>query len=200
MKKYFIGFISGAMLATVGSVYAADALEKVEAYLKPQSVKLNGQSVTLENPAIVYDGSTYLKVRDIGKITGLHVDWNAETETVELSSGKGFDLDGNPSSIAQTDGIESIEFKLEVLDDYITDSEGTALKYKDTIYLPLTTGAQKYNIDKREIVYTVKDKTVSFTGKSINIPILDKFEPNCDGFFKNGMAFVREDIFSQVKK
>ncbi|MEI7025786.1 stalk domain-containing protein [Paenibacillus sp. y28] len=98
MKKYLIGFISGALLATVGSVYASDALEKVEAYLKPQSVKLNGQSVALENPAIVYDGSTYLKVRDIGKITGLHVDWNAETETVELNSGKENSVTPSPAN------------------------------------------------------------------------------------------------------
>lgn len=88
MKKFVMGLIVGVGIATCGAVFADEGLQKVEAYLRPTlPITLNGQAVTLESSPVVYDGSTYLKLRDIAKLTGLQVNWNDATQTVELSNG-----------------------------------------------------------------------------------------------------------------
>jgi hypothetical protein len=85
-KGYMITFLAGALFATAGSAFAANGLQKVEAYLRPSlPVTLNGEKIQLEYPPVMYDGSTYLKLRDVSKLTGLIVNWNEKTETVELS-------------------------------------------------------------------------------------------------------------------
>lgn len=88
MKKYIIGAVAGAIIATTISAYADEGLEKIEAYVrKGLPITLNGSQVTLESPAVMVDGSTYLKLRDVAKLTGLNVNWNEASQTVELSNG-----------------------------------------------------------------------------------------------------------------
>lgn len=85
MKKFVMGLIVGIAIATTGSIYAEEGLQKVEAYLRPTlPITLNGAAVTLESPPVMYDGSTYLKLRDLASLTGLLVNWNDATQTVEL--------------------------------------------------------------------------------------------------------------------
>ncbi|RAV12169.1 stalk domain-containing protein [Paenibacillus contaminans] len=86
-KHYTLGLLSGAILATGISVFADDGIEKIEAYLRPGlPITLDGKEFKLESPPVMYDGSTYLKLRDVAAITGLGVNWNEGTETVELQS------------------------------------------------------------------------------------------------------------------
>lgn len=87
MKKIIIGFLAGFLFATASSVFADDGLQKIEAYLRPSlPITLNGQSVTLGSPPVMYDGSTYLKLRDVAQLTGLQVNWNDATQTIELQN------------------------------------------------------------------------------------------------------------------
>lgn len=87
MKKLVIGFLVGFIFATAGAVYADEGLQKVEAYLRPTlPITLDSKPITLESSPIMYDGSTYLKLRDLSKLTGLQVNWNDATQTVELGS------------------------------------------------------------------------------------------------------------------
>lgn len=89
MRKYTTGAIFGCVLSIAATVYADEGLKEIEAYLKPSlSLTLDGKSVTPDSPPIVYDGSTYLKLRDVAKLTGLQVNWNDKTQTVELVSSK----------------------------------------------------------------------------------------------------------------
>jgi hypothetical protein len=88
MKKYIIGAVAGAIIATTISAYADEGLEKIEAYIrKGLPITLNGSHVTLESPPVMVDGSTYLKLRDVASLTGLNVNWNEAAQTVELSNG-----------------------------------------------------------------------------------------------------------------
>lgn len=87
MKRFVMGLIVGIAISTCGAVFAEDGLQKVEAYLRPSlPITLNGTPVTLDNPPVMYDGSTYLRLRDIAKLTGIGVDWNQQTQTVVLST------------------------------------------------------------------------------------------------------------------
>lgn len=87
IKHFSIGLLSGAILATGISVFADDGLEKIEAYLRPSlPITLDGKKIFLENPPVMYDGSTHLRLRDVAAITGMGVHWNEATQTVELQS------------------------------------------------------------------------------------------------------------------
>jgi hypothetical protein len=111
LKKFVSGVIFGIILATTASVYADEGLQKIEAYLRPTlPITLNGQAVKLEGTPIMYDGSTYLKLRDVAGLTGLQVNWSDATQTVELGTVK-----GEVKSVATTsatpstfDGIKAI--------------------------------------------------------------------------------------------
>lgn len=98
MKKFVMGLIVGIVFATAASVYAEDGLTKVEAYLRPGlPITLDGKSITLDNSPVMYDGSTYLKLRDISKLTGMGVNWNDATQTVELTSTGGQTVETTPT-------------------------------------------------------------------------------------------------------
>jgi hypothetical protein len=101
MKRYkgmIVGFVAGCIAMTTISVFADDGLEKVEAYLrKGLPITLDGNKLTLENPPLMYDGSTYLKLRDVAKTFNVAVNWNEETQTVEL--GKTSKTSGGPTEI-----------------------------------------------------------------------------------------------------
>lgn len=87
MKKFIMGVVVGAVFATGTAAYADEGLQKVEAYLRPSlSIELDGKPVKLDSAPVMYDGSTYLKLRDVAALTGLQVDWNETTQTVELQS------------------------------------------------------------------------------------------------------------------
>ncbi|WP_167858933.1 stalk domain-containing protein [Paenibacillus cymbidii] len=87
MRKYLIGALAGAALMVSVQVMAEDGLQKIEAYLRPGlPITLDGQKVTFESSPVMVDGSTYLKLRDVATITGLGVEWNDTTQTVEMST------------------------------------------------------------------------------------------------------------------
>lgn len=75
------------MLST--SVFADGALKQITAYLTPDvSVELDGQKVALQNAPVNYDGSTYLPVRELAGAVGLSVEWDPNSRTAKLNSGK----------------------------------------------------------------------------------------------------------------
>lgn len=87
MKKFLSGVLIGTGLMLCTFVFADEGLTKIEAYLRPGlPITLDGKKMTLEAPPVMVDGSTYLKLRDVAKLTGLGVEWNEATQTVELST------------------------------------------------------------------------------------------------------------------
>jgi hypothetical protein len=82
-----IGLIAGILLTVGTSSFAEDGLQKIDAYLRPDlPITLNGQSIKLESSPVMVDGNTYLKLRDISKLTGIGVNWNENSQTVELAT------------------------------------------------------------------------------------------------------------------
>ncbi|WP_248923969.1 stalk domain-containing protein [Paenibacillus hamazuiensis] len=89
MKKFVPGLLAGIILASASAAYAEEGLQKVEAYLRPAlPITLDGKPAKLESSPVIYDGSTYLKLRDLAALTGLQVNWNEAAQTVELQNGE----------------------------------------------------------------------------------------------------------------
>jgi hypothetical protein len=118
MKKFILGLIVGIAIMITGTIYADEGLQKIEAYLRPTlPITLNGQAVTLESPPVVYDGSTYLKLRDVAGLTGLEVKWNDKTQTVELGTAKGVTTLSTTISTAVTTPTETTYSGLKAITD-----------------------------------------------------------------------------------
>lgn len=127
MKKVIVSFLAGMVMATSISVYADEGLAKIEAYLRPSlAITLDGKPVALENAPVMYDGSTYLKLRDAAKLTGTDVNWNEATQTVELKSAGTVATDTKTSQAAGS-GVsvpvtqQSKEEKLKILNSQIAE-------------------------------------------------------------------------------
>ncbi|KIL38498.1 hypothetical protein SD70_26035 [Gordoniibacillus kamchatkensis] len=89
LKKYrqlIVGILIGCFLMLGTSVFAEDGLQKIEAYLRPNlPITLNGSSIKLDNSPVMYNGNTYLRLRDLASLLpGLSINWNEQTQTVEL--------------------------------------------------------------------------------------------------------------------
>jgi hypothetical protein len=86
-KGLILGMLIGSVLMFSAQGYAEDGLTEIKALLRTGlNITLDGKKVELDNPSINYNGSTYIKLRDAGKLTGTGVEWNEKTQTVEMTS------------------------------------------------------------------------------------------------------------------
>ena len=93
MKERIQGIIIGIVITLflIGTLsFASHYSEYVERFYKNIKITLNGINIepkdvngNIVEPFII-DGTTYLPVRAICKALGLEVNWNSETNTVEL--------------------------------------------------------------------------------------------------------------------
>lgn len=74
MKKFVIGVVVGAFLATAGTAAASTIIEKVTASVRTDySVEVDGNKIALENAPLAYKGSAYIAVREISNVIGKDV-------------------------------------------------------------------------------------------------------------------------------
>lgn len=182
MRKYIMflgGLVIGAMLMLTSSA-VADSITKVinATFNSNLTVTLDGKPVTLEKGSINYKDTNYLSVREVAKISGLDINWNEKTKTVEIKT-----VAMNDSE--QKDG---------------TEKSGNHQEDEIASYLSLAEGAEKYGIDKRTINFDPKEKSISFMNTNIKIYYLDNFDLDCDGYKKDGITYIKEDFFIEAKK
>lgn len=133
MKKFIIGVVTGAVLASTVAIAASYVAE-------PATFKVivNGKEFNSEPPAVVVEGRTYLPLRAIGDALGVPVEWNAdlnqaevgimkeqqEQETVEVSTAKEFleNIKSNTTIILK-DGVYNLSEVDNVDNKSVTKSE-----------------------------------------------------------------------------
>lgn len=57
----------------------------------PRPIVVDGQTVNLDNPAVVIDGKTYLPLRAVGEVLNVNVGWNDEKRQAEIKT-KGVEI------------------------------------------------------------------------------------------------------------
>lgn len=88
-KRWIRTTLLSAFFATAftAGVYAEDVLKKVDAYLRPDfNIVLDGKQVKLEGAPLIYDGSSYLPLKELGNLLGANVLWKGETKTIYINS------------------------------------------------------------------------------------------------------------------
>lgn len=97
----------GALTATAAlmagsfaaGVFAADGIQKVEAYLRSDfSVLLDGKPVTMEMPPLVYDNKAYLPLKSVADLLDVTVNWDDKTKAIYINSR----YPGQPSAPSET--------------------------------------------------------------------------------------------------
>jgi hypothetical protein len=132
MKKYIVGSLFGAIIASSVTAYADEGLEKIEAYIrKGLPITLNGAQVQLESPPVMVDGSTYLKLRDVAGLTGLQVNWNEATQTIELSNDSTQKKSGSISPNTENSIIDNAKAKEMIFYQHSELNKYLEAKHKD---------------------------------------------------------------------
>lgn len=90
-KSVIIGFCLILFLGISLGAQAESTIKEVKAYINKEiRLTLNGESWTpkdedeqVQSP-LIYNGYTYLPLRSIGAVSGMSVDWDADTKTVAI--------------------------------------------------------------------------------------------------------------------
>lgn len=77
MKKYLIGFVAGAIVATAATAFADDIQSLIGREVQGE-FKVTVQGKELEQKALVIDGTSYAPVRAIGEAVGNIVEFDME--------------------------------------------------------------------------------------------------------------------------
>jgi len=84
LRMLVIGLVAGALLASAGSAIGAPAFAKVTALLRPDYVvKVDGKTVPMANVPLTYNGSTYIPLREAGRLLGYGVDFKDGTISLD---------------------------------------------------------------------------------------------------------------------
>lgn len=117
MKKFITGFITGALVFSAVTAFAAVTYEALPASFK---VLVNGKEFVSEKPTVVIEGSTYMPLKAIGDALGVSVKWNNELQQVEV---------GNSAPVAEANQysrqtpaplntVQQYTYKSDFMDDY----------------------------------------------------------------------------------
>jgi hypothetical protein len=82
MKKFIMGIILGAVLATASNAIANS--EVVAKFISFNFV-VNGEPIQVESQPVSINGSSYLPVRELANLLGYDVTYKADTKTIELN-------------------------------------------------------------------------------------------------------------------
>lgn len=161
MKKFVAGLLCGAAIMLSTSVFADGALKQITAYLTPDvSVEIDGQKVALQNAPVNYEGNTYLPVRELAGVIGLAVDWDNDTRTAKLKSGKS-------PAIAEPSSTTNAE---EVSKPIVDNNDPSAIIALNGVKFIQPAGVMKLH-EKARFEFNPKTKTLSLYLRENNVNV-----------------------------
>jgi hypothetical protein len=192
-KIIFLSTLAGLLLMSSG-VYAGANIEKITANLNHDIIfKVNNEKWTPKDAdgnelaPIIYNGSTYVPLRAIGKAVGSNVDWDANTKTITIDSANAAPIDGVPfkdskgygqsAGSSVTDGVygEGTSHKESHDSQKDSDSEGTSISLLDVngVVDNNHTSYQKREIDGKRVTvisgYTSSNAYEAYTKSEFNV-------------------------------
>lgn len=87
MKKFIVGFVTGAMIFSTAGAYAATNSKMIEVFYNVANIKINKTSsmpTDPDNKPFVYNGTTFVPLRYISEALNLPVQWDGATSTVNI--------------------------------------------------------------------------------------------------------------------
>lgn len=133
------GFITAVLLLITVTVSAEDIYQKIDVIFNSIKVVVHGELKSVDN--LVYNGSTYIKLRDLSNVFGNEVEWNGNTKTAYIDEKGSLKLKSTFPTESQTNfyplnGFLSLTFSEDMKGDVdpakiqLVSEEGERIKIK----------------------------------------------------------------------
>jgi hypothetical protein len=121
MKTYFKGFVVGMIfMAMMNSfVFAGGLLETIDVLWNSVNIEILGEKIEMNN--LLYNGTTYVPLREISKAFGKKVEWDKDSNTANitpLDMGTKADVEEGYSDI-----IDQAKLELDGISEKLTDMQ-----------------------------------------------------------------------------
>lgn len=93
LKIFTMGFLTACVLMLSTGVFAQDIYQSISVVFDAIKVVVNGENKQVSN--LVYNGSTYIKLRDLSNVFGKEVEWDAGTGTAYIDEKGAVKLTGS---------------------------------------------------------------------------------------------------------
>ncbi|MBS5911287.1 stalk domain-containing protein [Paenibacillus macerans] len=140
-----------------GLITATKGADTIELKVNSTTAHKNGESITLETPAKLINGSAYVPLRFVGESFGAKVNWNKATSTIQIElpvQTESEQSSSNPAPISPVTTTEAI---------YETNTE--PLAYKDAVALAV---ANSNKIKMQEQSLKVEDNKLEDAADKID--------------------------------
>lgn len=119
MRKLILGLVIGLLIGTAGTALAST--DYVRATFSEFKLKVNGESIELENNPLLVEGTTYWPIRELSNYLGFDIDYEDETRTILVDTEEldevinETEVDGNDTDYS----LDSVNSKIESLEKLI---------------------------------------------------------------------------------
>lgn len=117
MRKELKGMMIGIVLSSFiagGSVLAAGYNRTIEVLFNNVNLTVNGKKVESEN--ILYNGTTYIPLRDVADLLGKEVGWDQASNTASINDPGFVPADNGDASVVWKDGEEDAKLSVQFTD------------------------------------------------------------------------------------
>lgn len=194
IKPFIIGTVVGSLLTVSSVAFADTGIQAIKALLnKNLKVTVNGSAAKLDNPAITYDGKTYVYLKDISKLVGAQVNWNAKSKTVELKV--------DPSVIPTAPQTVAV-YKDNAIEGTITDKEFVKYTTFLVVINPQNEQALKDNSYKEQILREYigyKILHAKYGAKPLSKEDQTSYDKELSQFMGQFNAYVGQDASLQAR-
>jgi uncharacterized membrane protein YkoI len=92
VKAFIVGILATLAFMFAVPVFARVAQETITVNFNNIQIAVDGRLIQTEFEPFIYQGRTYLPVRDVAEATGFDITWEQETHTVHLTSRVNLDV------------------------------------------------------------------------------------------------------------
>ncbi|KUP24928.1 stalk domain-containing protein [Paenibacillus sp. DMB5] len=104
MKKAIIGLAAGMLIGSAGMAAAATT-QTVQAAFAKFTISINGQKQSLKSDPLIYNGTTYLPVREVSNLLGYTLEFDNSSKSIDLSKG------GNSAMLSTDNWLSIMDLK-----------------------------------------------------------------------------------------
>ena len=118
MKRKTMISLALAFLMTTSVAFASKKEQALKCNFRDIKIKKNGQMLNVTREPFIYDGTTFLPLRDVSEGLGLTVGWDDVTSTISLSGGSSSDTETLQHDLRNKDVmIQQLQNQINFLKD-----------------------------------------------------------------------------------
>ena len=125
MKKFILSCLVVSLSIPTVQTLAKTGIFNLQANYNNIKITLDGNPVNTSNEPFIYNGVTYLPVRDVSEAVGLDVEWDSNSKTVKLSS----------KTNISTNNVETSTNNVEIKTSYVGNTDNQKLHISSCRYV-----------------------------------------------------------------